>query len=36
MVFSGIYLGGGEWTKFENERWFACLFWIKMLRRPRR
>jgi len=28
MVFSGIYSGEGEWTKFRNEWWFACLFWI--------
>jgi len=36
MVFPGIYSGGGEWTKIGNEWWFAYLFWIKMLRRPRR
>jgi len=28
MMFSAIYSGGGELTKFENEEWFACLFWM--------
>jgi len=36
MMFSAIYLGGGELTVFGNEQWFVCLFWIKMLRQPKR